>query len=200
MSTLGHKLYVKEDIMPLLSFSQLLIASALICAAAFDFISCQGHNLKCSNETSDSLQVDCPSQLCMAAVHRLWIQPAYYQCMPDCVNLMAGSWQGDTRLRVVSSVQLAEGSYGHYPTVSPPIRTVLHHGYWWVSARGWTTGTDLRDHVDTTHDPLRAGDGMPFLLKQPSHLAEVGIFLAAWVSPAEVLPWLWTHRAGSVGK
>lgn len=37
--------------MPLLSFSQLLIAYALICAAAFDFISCKGHNLKCSNET-----------------------------------------------------------------------------------------------------------------------------------------------------
>lgn len=108
---------------------------------------------------------------------------------------MAGSWHGDTRLRVVSSVQLSEGSCGHYASVSPPICTVLHHG---------SAGTDLRDHVDTTHDPLRAAGGMPFLLNQPPHLAEDSIFLAAWVSPVEVLALpvdsLYTYRAGSVGK
>lgn len=108
----------------------------------------------------------------------LWVQPPYYQCMPDDVNLMAGSWHGDTHLRVVSSVQLAEGNYGRYPTASAPICPISHHGcdVWWVSARGWTAGTDPRDHVDTAHDPLRVGGGSPFLLKQPSLLAEVGIF------------------------
>lgn len=61
--------------------------------------------------------VNRPSQLRMVAAHRMWIQPAYYQYIPDCVNLMSGSWHGDTRLRVVSSVQLAQGSCGHCPTV-----------------------------------------------------------------------------------
>lgn len=45
----------------------------------------------------------------------MWIKPAHYQCIPDCVNLMSGSWHGDTRLGVVSSVQLAEGSWGQPP-------------------------------------------------------------------------------------
>lgn len=73
--------------------------------------------------------------------------------------------------------------------LSPPICTVLHYGYgvWRAPASGWAAGTNLRDHVDTTHDPLRTGgwgSWVTFLLKQPSPL---GIFLAAWVSPVEVL-------------
>lgn len=64
-----------------------------------------------------TLRANSPSQLCVVAAHRMWIQPAYYQYIPDCVNLMSGSWHGDTRLRVVSSVQLAQGSCGHCPTV-----------------------------------------------------------------------------------
>lgn len=109
-------LYVKEEILPLLSFSLWLIASEVICAAAFDIVS---YEVSCFEVLKWYLspQTASPLQLCMAAVHSLWIQPAFYQCIPDCANLMAGSWHGDTSLVDVSSVQLAEGSCGHYSTV-----------------------------------------------------------------------------------
>ena len=108
--------YVKEDILPLLSFSLWLIASELICAAAFHIVSSEVSWFEVL-KWDLSPQTESALQLCMAADHSLWIQPAYYQCIPDCVNLMAGSWHGDTSLVDVSSVQLAEGSCGHYSTV-----------------------------------------------------------------------------------
>ena len=69
-----------------------------------------------------------PSQLCTAAAHSLWTWPAHYQCIPVCVNLMAGSWHEYTRLHVVSSAQLAEGSCGHYAIACPRICAVLDDG------------------------------------------------------------------------
>lgn len=49
------------------------------------------------------------------------------------------------RLGVVSSVQLAEGSWGHWLTAPP-------------APPPPTTGTVGGGHVDTTHCPLRVGD------------------------------------------
>lgn len=130
-----------------------------------------------------SLHVDCSSQLCVATVLQLWYQPAYNQCIPDCINLISGSWHGDSH--GVSSVQLADKSCGHYPIVSPPIHTVLHNGLLVSTGNGGQLAVSF-DHVDTIHDPQRGG-WLVFSSKTTVTLAEVGIFLVAWVSPIETL-------------
>lgn len=61
----------------------------------------------------------------------------------------------NARLHVVSSVQLAERSCGRYPIACPCICTVLVQCLE-GSCSSQAAGTDLREHVDTAHDPLRA--------------------------------------------
>lgn len=129
----------------------------------------------------------------------LWIQPVYYECMSDCVNQMAGSWHGDlSQCCFFSTV----GRGKLWALSSPPICAVLHqrHGVCWVSAWGRAAGTDQRDHVDTTHDPLRAGrgEGCPFFLTfslgRGGQLGSIG--QSHWCWPCQWTACIHTERGG----